>query len=214
VAAVDSILAATIPRFQCFNSQMGRNFNPIHPSILHPDSVLEYSNQQELVAQTTIPEAIKITTMLMEQIRNLSLQLRPPMLDTLGLIPTLRWHFEHYTAQTHIQVNFQAQLPQHSYPPETELTAYRVVQEALTNIARHARVSEAFVALHGEADALDIFIEDHGVGFDPDVIQAIPHTGSLLGIQERINALGGNLIIDSKPEKGMRIHAKLFLRTN
>jgi len=172
---------------------------------------LEYSGQQELVAQTKIPDAITIATQLMEQIHTLSLQLRPPMLDTLGLIPTLQWHFKRYTAQTHIQVYFQADLPGNRYSSQIELTVYRLVQEALTNIARHAKVQEAFVSICEQEEILHILIEDHGVGFNDDQVQKAYHSSGLTGMQERIDAVGGQLTLDSALGKGTQIQVTIPL---
>ena len=75
----------------------------------------------------------------MARVRKLSLDLRPAMLDDLGLLPALLWHFEHYTAQTQVRVNFKhSGLEKRRFGQEVETAAYRLVQEALTNVARHA----------------------------------------------------------------------------
>ncbi len=172
---------------------------------------LEYSNQQEFVVQTKIGEAIGIAMRLMEQIRTLSLQLRPPMLDTLGLIPTLRWHFERYTAQTRIKVHFKCDQPERRYDPQIELTAYRVIQEALTNIARYAGVQDAWVHISVVNCVLHISIEDFGVGFDYQQIRNNSFSSGLSGMQERVALVGGHLSIESTPGSGTRVQASLFL---
>ena len=94
----------------------------------------------------SLAQARGLVNELMARVRKLSLDLRPAMLDDLGLLPTLLWHIEHYTAQTHVKVNFKhSGLEKQRFAPEVETAAYRVVQEALTNVARHANVHEATV---------------------------------------------------------------------
>jgi signal transduction histidine kinase len=172
---------------------------------------LEYSGQQQLVAQTKIPDAIAIVTQLMEQIHTLSLQLRPPMLDTLGLIPTLQWHFKRYTAQTHIQIHFQSDLFEYRSLSQIELTIYQLIQEALTNIARHAKTQEAFVSVCEQGKVLRIMIEDHGVGFNHVEVQQTHQSRGLTAMQARIDALGGQLTLDSTPGRGTHIQATIDL---
>jgi PAS domain S-box-containing protein len=104
---------------------------------------------------------------LVKQIQDMSLDLRPAMLDDLGLLPALLWHFERYMRQTPIKVNFRhAGLQNQRFSPEIETAAYRIVQEALTNVARHAHANEVDVYVHSGLKALVIQIEDNGNGFD------------------------------------------------
>ena len=83
----------------------------------------------------------------MHRTRNLSLDLRPPLLDDWGLPAVLIWHFGNYTEQTGVQVDFGHRDLEQRFAPEIEIAAYRIVQEALTNVARHAKVQEAAVRL-------------------------------------------------------------------
>src|SRR6185503_15819945 len=115
----------------------------------------------------SITRASGLVNELMARVRKLSLDLRPGMLDDFGLLPTLLWHIEHYTAQTHVKVNFKhSGLEKQRFAPEVETAAYRVVQEALTNVARHAEVSEVTVRLSTHRQTLLIEVEDEGCGFD------------------------------------------------
>ena len=101
----------------------------------------------------SLGQAQMLVNELMARARKLSLDLRPGMLDDLGLLPTLLWHIEHYTAQTRVQVTFKnSGLEGRRFAPEVETAAYRIAQEALTNIARHAGVNEA---------TLRVWTEDH-----------------------------------------------------
>jgi PAS domain S-box-containing protein len=160
--------------------------------------------------ESTLAEAEALVNGLMEQVRNLSLDLRPGMLDDLGLLPTLLWHFDNYTAKTQIKVNFKHSGLQISFPPEVRVAAYRIIQEALTNVVRHANVSEVDVAVWFDQKMLWIRIEDKGNGFDAAAIS--PGTsGGLFGMHERARSLEGELTIDSTPGMGTTIIARLPL---
>jgi len=158
-----------------------------------------YSEQQ----RTRIDNARKLVNELIGQVRQLSLRLRPAMLDDLGLLPTLLWYFENYTRQTGIQVDFRHdQLDGKRYKPEIETALYRVTQEALTNIARHAGVQLARVQVWLAEGILNLQIQDEGSGFDVEKVKQTFKTFGLLGMQERAIALRGSLSIDSQPGRG------------
>jgi PAS domain S-box-containing protein len=144
---------------------------------------------------------------LMARVRNMSLDLWPTMLDDLGLLPTLLWHFKRYTAQTHVHVNFKHAGLQRDLPADIISVAYRIVQEALTNVARHARVDEVLVCVRAEHNALIVEIKDQGIGFDPDIVSA---TGvGLHSMRERALSLNGKLLIQSSPGSGTCLIAEL-----
>ena len=146
---------------------------------------------------------------LMARVRKLSLDLRPAILDDFGLLPTLLWHFEHYTAQTQVKVNFKhSGLERERFAPQIETTAYRVVQEALTNVARHANVPEATVRVWTDQNTLSIEIEDTGNGFDPE-IAVTRETSGLAGMRERATLTGGQLWIESRAGEGTRLLVEL-----
>lgn len=160
-------------------------------------------------ARGTLNEAQRMVNELMARIRRISLDLRPAMLDDLGLLPTLLWHIEHYTAQTQVRVNFKHSGLERRFIPEVETAAYRLVQEALTNVARHAQVQEATVRLSTHAQNLFIEVEDHGVGYDVESVLAANETSGLAGMRERAVLLGGQLTIESKSGQGTRLIAEL-----
>jgi signal transduction histidine kinase len=156
-----------------------------------------------------LDEARLLVSELMDRVEELSLDLRPEMLDELGLLPTLLGHFERYTYQTNIQVIFrQNGLEGRRFSPEIETTVYRIIQEALTNVARHAKVDEATVRLWVGQDMLGVEIEDRGIGFDPLALGVSP---GLSGMRERVALLGGQLMIESAPGSGTSITAELPL---
>ncbi len=111
-----------------------------------------------------IGEAQKMIADLMNRTRELSLVLRPAMLDDLGLIPTLEWFFERYTRQVQIDVDFTYDGLDQQYGEEIDITVYRIIQEALTNVARHAHTSQVRVRLWQVDDTISILIQDEGAG--------------------------------------------------
>jgi len=154
----------------------------------------------------SLQKAQALTDELIQRVRNLSLDLRPTMLDDLGLLPALLWHFDRFTALTGARVNFsQNGLVDTRFPPELETTAYRIIQEALTNAARHSGVQEVSVQVLYLDGVLSIQVEDCGSGFDPARQLAEGQTRGLRGMQERVALVGGSITIDSVPEWGTSI---------
>ena len=154
-------------------------------------------------------EAENLASNLMERVRSLSLDLRPAMLDDLGLVPALMWYFGRYTAQTGVKVGFRQNGPSMRYAPALETAAYRIVQEALTNVARHAGVSHVDVRVTMGTEVLRLDVQDKGEGFDSEGSLSSGQTAGLSGMQERAVLLGGRLDIIARPGKGTRIRAEL-----
>ncbi|MBI2460277.1 MAG: PAS domain S-box protein [Candidatus Rokubacteria bacterium] len=157
-------------------------------------------------------DARELVDELLARVREMSLDLRPAMLDDFGLLPTLLWHFERSQTRTGVRVAFGHSGLERRFRPEVETAAYRIVQEALNNVARHAGASEAKVWVSADDTRLDIRIEDEGVGFDPDAVFTVGGTSGLPGARERAALLGGRLTIDSAPGAGTRLAATLPLR--
>jgi signal transduction histidine kinase len=155
-------------------------------------------------------EALALAEELMARVSSLSLDLRPAMLDDLGLLPALLWLFDRYRAQTGIAVEFSHEgLDGPRLPRERETAAYRIVQEALSNAARHSGAERVVVRVLRRDERLAVHVEDGGKGFDPDAILSDPQTGGLIGMRERAAALGGSLTIDAAAGKGTRLYAEL-----
>ena len=148
----------------------------------------------------------------MQTLCELSLELRPPMLDSLGLLHTLVWYCDRFEAQFHIRVDFQHRgLEGKRFAPEIETAAFRIVQESLTNVARHAGVSAVQVTAQVEPHQLWLAISDQGKGFDPEQMLLAGHTSGLSGMRERASLLGGSVTIESAPGAGTRLTADLPL---
>jgi PAS domain S-box-containing protein len=163
-------------------------------------------------AESGLGQALALANELIGKVRDLSLELRPAMLDDLGLLAALRWHFERYTAQFNVKVNFKhTGLDGRRFGAETETAAYRIIQEALTNVARHAGVDRVEVDVHADEGAVRIRIQDFGAGFDPYSLPFSDRVG-LSGMRERANMLAGWLKIESAPGSGTLLIAELPLK--
>ena len=157
-------------------------------------------------------EAQSLANELMTRVRELSLDLRPAMLDDLGVLPALLWHFERFTELSKVRVLFRhSGLEGQRFSPEVETAAYRIVQEALTNVARHAKVAEVAVRLWVDENTLDLRIEDRGAGFDPEATLSAAASSGLAGMRERAALLGGRLTVTSTPGSGTQVMAELPL---
>jgi PAS domain S-box-containing protein len=157
-----------------------------------------------------LPEAHGIIDDLMNRVRQLSLELRPRMLDDLGLLPSLLWHFERFTAQTGMRINFEHAGLSREFPQDISTAAYRIAQEALTNVARHAAVDSVDIHVWADQDVLFLRIEDKGRGF---VSASKTDYSSFSGgtMQERAFLLGGSVTIETSPDHGTCVLAELPL---
>lgn len=145
------------------------------------------------------------------QVRTLSLNLRPAMLDDLGLLPALIWFTRRYSDQTGIQIQLQQAGLDRPLSPAIAATLYRVVQEALTNVARHAKVQRAVVQVWSTSSLLVAQIVDEGCGFVVDAALTDQSSSGLIGMQERVRLAGGTLTVESTPGIGTRVLAELPL---
>jgi signal transduction histidine kinase len=145
-------------------------------------------------------------------VHRLILDLRPSVLDDLGLASAIRWYADRALSSRGVAVRCEfGELPPLSAELETAL--FRICQEALSNVARHAQASHVLVELRAEGGRLCIDVEDDGVGFDQAAAarrERRPHWG-LLGIQERADLLGGSARFDSSPGAGTRVEVRIPL---
>lgn len=152
----------------------------------HPENVIERVNQLK-----------SMTNDVLENLHRLAINLRPASLDHLGLIAALRQYIETFSRQYNIKTQFEVVgLDDKRLPPTVETNLYRIVQEALTNVVRHARASRVDVLLERRGDQMVTIIEDNGVGFDAEAAGQSGRLG-LLGMRERAEMLGGTLAIES-----------------
>jgi PAS domain S-box-containing protein len=177
---------------------------------LHDEIGQNLTSLRLAISAGAIDQAQAAVQDLVAHVRELSLNLRPSMLDDLGLLPALMWLFQRYTARSGIQVHFSHEgLDGRRLGFSVETAAYRIVQEALTNVARHAAAREVTVHALAEKGALRIQVQDDGQGFDRDAALASGRSTGLRGMRERATLLGGRLEINSDPGAGTFLLAEL-----
>jgi PAS domain S-box-containing protein len=158
-----------------------------------------------------IGDAAALTDATMEQIRLLARDLRPPALDAVGLNPTLEAFCRDFAKRTQLPIDYLG-LGLPMLPEAVNMCLYRFLQEALTNVAKHAWASQVCVTLRYDAETVSLSVEDDGRGFDKQARLSVlgwPMGIGLLGMQERLESLGGRLEIESQPGQGTRLMAYL-----
>jgi two-component system sensor histidine kinase UhpB len=160
-----------------------------------------------------INELRELTAQTLEAVRSLAVELRPATLDDLGLVAALEAYTEAYAGRIPLPLEFSAQGfddQSKRLPPQLELVLYRVVQEALTNVAKHAGASNVRVALRLNAHEVVAAVTDDGHGFDVEEVMRSRERGlGMFGMQERLALVQGQLVIDSAPGRGTRIEARV-----
>ncbi len=162
-------------------------------------------------AQTALAEARTLAGELLEMMRQMSLDLRPPMLDDLGLLTTLDWHFGRLERHSGLVVRFEHEGIVGRLSPTIETAVFRIIQEALTNVARHSGVRDATVKLLQHEGVLHLSVEDHGAGFDAHAVMAASNSNGLTGMRQRVAMLNGDFEIRSASEAGTNLIIRLPL---
>jgi signal transduction histidine kinase len=158
-----------------------------------PEIILERVNKMDSTLQATITD-----------LHRLAMALRPAALDHLGLEAALRQHVEDVAERHGLTIQFDCSGLAKNLSKNVETILYRIVQEALTNIVKHAQATQVDVLLQGHGERLLLIVEDNGIGFDPFQALAGERLG-LLGMQERAEMLDGQLTVESAPGKGATI---------
>ncbi len=160
--------------------------------------------------RSAFENAIQRLAELSDTVRNMSHRLHPAVLDDLGLAAAVRHLSEEFEERHLIPTRFSARGVPDSLKPEISVALYRITQEALQNIAKHAGRAPVNIALVGTDSTMELSIRDNGKGFDPH--DGARHRGlGLISMVERAAALGGKIKIDSEPGEGTRIHVSMPL---
>ncbi len=141
----------------------------------------------------------------LQSLRNLSQVLRPPVLDDLGLVPAMQWYAERFRERSGVTLDLDTSAAAQRYPQAVEVALYRVLQESLTNVSRHAEARHVSVRLASDAHTIRMEIEDDGRGFDPQSLRrstASDRGIGVLGMRERVATYGGAFEIESTPGNG------------
>jgi signal transduction histidine kinase len=153
-----------------------------------------------------------LTTTTLGQTHRWIQDLRPRMLDDLGLVPAIRWYAETRLEAIGVQVQLEVSRFKGRLSPELETTLFRVIQEAINNVAKHAQARHVRIRLEFADARVLAEVEDDGVGFDPQAFLAV-HEGTrgigLLGMRERVTLVGGLLTVDSRPGRGTHIRIEV-----
>ena len=157
---------------------------------------------------TRLDDSLDLLKETTDRVRRVIADLRPPMLDDYGLLPTLRWCGEQLALRTEVEVAIHGEEPIQRLPPSMEDTLVRIAQEALTNVAKHAEASRAVIALSETEEGVRLIVSDDGVGFDEEQIDQTAHWG-LLTMIERAESVGGCCRIESDPGEGTQVIAEV-----
>jgi len=182
-------------------------------AVIMTTTAVENSLPDDLVSgKEKLANVRNIAVQSLHDLRGLIFDLRPEVLDDLGLGLALHSQAKKYLEPAGIQVQIRAAGLKDQLPAEVETAVFRVVQEAITNIARHAQADEANISLTKKGDRLIVRVEDNGTGFDPDVVmQRQQKAWGLRGMEERITLLGGKFYVGSRPGNGTLVLAEIPL---
>jgi len=165
-------------------------------------------------AEARVGDALTLVNGIIEQVRTLSLDLRPPLIDELGLVAALRGYAEGHAIRSGVDIAVEANAEAVDIPAEIGITAFRIVQESIHNALRHAVAARVDVSVRRDPGRLTLTVRDDGRGFDLaealERASAGRHLG-LLGMRERIEALGGRFEIETSPRLGTVVHASIPL---
>jgi two-component system sensor histidine kinase UhpB len=156
--------------------------------------------------QRTMADLRALTSEALEGVRRMALELRPTMLDDLGLVAAVEAFARQFSHRTGIPVDVRMTRRPERLPPEVELVAFRVIQEALSNVARHSGASRAEVRLGASGTFVTLSVADDGHGFELEAaLDSRQRSLGLFGMRERAALVGGRLSLDSAPGRGTRV---------
>jgi signal transduction histidine kinase len=170
-------------------------------------SLLQLRDASEQQFQDRVREARQIAERALRAVRDLAMGLRPSMLDDLGLVPAIEWQARDFSRRAGVPVNVQADGRLDDLPEAHRTCVFRIVQEALTNCARHAHAQNIRISLHGRDGLLSLAVQDDGAGFGPRDSRG--KGLGLIGMEERVGELGGRIEILSQPHKGTLVRVEL-----
>jgi signal transduction histidine kinase len=170
---------------------------PLEQAVSGEDALAAIASVRELVVST------------LQDVRRLAVELRPSALDDFGLVPAIERLVETFRDQTELRVDLETNLAAERLPAEAETTIYRIVQEALTNIVKHAEATHVSVLLTTRGGTVAAVIEDDGRGFDPEAVDEVGL--GLVGMRERLALVGGRLRIESAGGAGTSLVAEVPL---
>ena len=186
------------------HDETGQALTSILHGLKHLDDVVETDEAREATA--SIRELVAAT---LQDVRRLAVELRPSALDDFGLVPAVERLASNLSEQSDLVVDLEARLGDRRLPPEAETALYRIVQEGLTNVVKHAAAHRVSITLVRKEAAAVVVIEDDGQGFDPEAVRA----GALgfTGMRERVELVGGRLTVETSPGAGTTVVAEVHV---
>ena len=186
------------------HDETGQALTSILLGLKHLDDVVETDEAREATA--SIRELVAAT---LQDVRRLAVELRPSALDDFGLVPAVERLASNLSEQSDLVVDLEARLGDRRLPPEAETALYRIVQEGLTNVVKHAAAHRVSITLVRKEAAAVVVIEDDGQGFDLEAVRA----GALgfTGMRERVELVGGRLTVEASPGAGTTLVAEVHI---
>ena len=184
------------------HDETGQALTSILLGLKHLDDVVETDDARKATA--SIRELVAST---LQDVRRLAVELRPSALDDFGLVPAVERLASNLSEQSELVVDLEARLGDRRLPPEAETALYRIVQEALTNVLKHASAHRVSITLVRKEGSAVVVVEDDGEGFRPDEVRE----GALgfVGMRERVELVGGRLTVESSPGVGTTLVAEV-----
>jgi PAS domain S-box-containing protein len=161
-----------------------------------------------------LDDSLELVDKTVESIRNVMTELRPAVLDDYGLAAMLRWYADDFSRRTGVAVGVVGTDPKPRLPPSVERTLFRIVQEALNNVVKHAAAARATLLLDPQPDCFELTIADEGCGFDPGAPEPLnsQRGWGLMIMRERAESVDSQLVVESKPGRGTRVTIRVDAR--
>ena len=194
------------------HDEVGQSLTGLIMSLDALDQTIPTDGRERSHLRLYLTEARDIASSTLQEIRRVIFDLRPTLLDDLGLAAAVDWYAKTSLSKAGIQPIVRANGLDSRLPQRLEVALYRLVQEAVANVIKHSYARQCTVSLTGSDGAVETVVEDDGRGFDPDKISRAgeEHLG-IVGMQERVRSLGGQFAIDSQPGGGTRVHIRIPL---
>jgi two-component system sensor histidine kinase UhpB len=175
-------------------------------SVLSLEVLRANAGAQRAGSAARIDDCVQLLRETIAQVRDVLANLRPPALDEIGLVAAIAFHCRTVARRANLEIDVEGAEPSPRLPPETEISLFRIAQEALTNAVKHARATRITVRVTQQAGDVTLSIADNGQGFDADIGQSLSVSSlGLLTMRERAEAVNGTLVADSPPGGGARV---------
>jgi signal transduction histidine kinase/HAMP domain-containing protein len=184
------------------------------------EAALQVDDDSATRVKSLLEPARPLAARVSSEINRIIRDLRPSLLDDLGLVEALGWYADHRLKPMGIRVTFEAPSSDQRLTPELETTLFRVGQEAMSNVARHAGAENVALSLEFGPDRVELVVEDDGRGFDVQGTLGGSRSNDgdapfgLMGMRERVNLIGGTLLIESRPGEGTSVRVRVPTKVN